>query len=56
MCNTFKSCTISALEKILQILNLQQDYFYSLKAIKKDKSLLKSKKSNLKKNKNSYGF
>lgn len=43
--------TTKELNLVKQILNLQQDYFYSLKAIKKDKSLLKSKKSNLKKNK-----
>jgi len=39
------------IDLVKQILNLQENYFYSLKAIKKDKSLLKSNQKKLKRHK-----
>ena len=47
-----RNFTNKYIDLVKQILNLQENYFYSLKAIKKDKSLLKSNQKKLKKHNN----
>ena len=46
-----RNFTNKDIDLVKQILNLQENYFYSLKAIKNDKSLLKSNQKKLKKHK-----
>jgi len=46
-----RNFTNKDIDLVKQILNLQENYFYSLKSIKKDKSLLKSNQKKLKKHK-----